>query len=516
MLPLNVFNDRVARHYEYMIDCAYNISLKKVEGTLSTFIYDIVGGHVRAQFDTSDFQVPLRVWGYDEDILNSLAPDSEEETEEETEEGADEDTDDEKYEEAVINFDVKNSPPHANVRMWLGISDILSNLYMAHNIRKPTRLLGTPTVRHVYESHVYKNFLAEQMFGEVKPLLAVIARYTPDYITADGVVYNCLNALDQKMIGIMCNEDYTAIRNYTAALYGKELKSPRLDQDTGRCIQDFDYAQLYVDIVAGSQYRHESLESEEIKRALHPHLQTDLLPGTLEYVLPGGIAARANAYAQKLYLELGLSDIQDDLVYVFRDRIFRDSLPADVIDSTPLEKLRVYMKLDMFHYNLDATFMQNQRYYIPNSIYQAVRWAQAEWTPDHVVPGLCTHWSVRMDALRSDAPTGDQALDLKPHPLGIFVESKAFRRSMVQALFLAYEFSHCPLFHQWHTWASFVSYYDRHWPLEIMIREHEYFNRVPPPAAPSAPSSSSSSSRTRSRRSDVVDTRRAQKARLGE
>ena len=360
-----------------------------------------------------------------------------------------------------IIFDVNSGPLPVEVHMWLGMSALLEKIYMAETILNSE-------IKIASVSRVYTNFLDARGDFKIHSLPSSITGYPDSYTTPfrrhTGAY--AWHKLRHAWKECSTHVDLQEIARYTAALFGYKKLRP---EDHGEIIE-LDYTRKCADIVAGYWYRRYLLESApQIKR----YLPDDVAGVILEYLQDEA----AHHGADKAKMSHGDGLLIPYVLYIFRDRLVRDALPADVTNSMPLEHLRTHGSDGL---------EKNQRYHIPHSVLVTSmerRGGRGGWESSRVRPGLYTNWSERMEALRSAVPPTEHVRPLQPHLLGMFVESEAFRESMVRSLFLAYEFAYCSLDRLvWdpkrvYKWGEFVDYYDKYWEVEIMTREHEYFNR---------------------------------------
>lgn len=321
--------------------------------------------------------------------------------------------------------------PQRAIWTWTGISEVLETAYLASTLVNRTFQALTSTL--------HRNFQDSQYPFEVQTLPGLeIGRY--DRVASNDRVVRELNSAWGDDWTVQDGDDILA---YMRSLFGNE--SPKSYVRNAR-LPMYDFAGFCEQLVAKYWHRRTSCELNK-------------------YLLPVlGLQTQHFCARDDITATLTQEDLIGYVLYIFRDRLVRDSLPSNVTDMALLERLT------------QAT-ARNQRYYIPpgwGSVHR--RWSQPEWTlPTKIVPGV--DWSIRMDALRSNAPPQHQALGLQPHDLGIFIESTACRHSLVKALFLAYEFRACPFYGGQHNWLDFVKYYDTYWIVEIMVREHEHMIR---------------------------------------
>lgn len=269
--------------------------------------------------------------------------------------------------------------------------------------------------------------------------------------------------------GFWTDADHNAFLNYTHALMMSRHGGDRPDQD-------WKFSDFCTMLATQHWYRHYSMWRVRRLAVLEDGGIIPAIADIIDNYMIASSESLANAKVTALFARgeqeeiFGIFDHGDRLHtyarYIFRDRLVRDSLSAEITDDSPLLKIRT----TKMRGRGASEWGDNYRYYIPTAVFGNAH-------PSRSVPAPGIHWSERMHALRSTAPPGGRP-ELPMYSLGIFVESEACRCNIVEALFLAYEFAWAPLNRRRHNWASFVRYYDTCWDAEIMVREHEYFNRV--------------------------------------
>ena len=389
---------------------------------------------------------------------------------------------------------------------WEGKSHILKSLYEAHRLQ--LRAGAVPAIT----SSLYTNFKTCQVEFEVDPLYNQLPPYDPPEYK--GITPEMEGGfLSQLRRGwgswlrfcYWSGADQTAVLEYTKTLTGQDVTGHNSDAQKPPSFlidlqpMEMGYLGFCFKLLVKHWYRQYAYQDKMKINALAP-LPADVCHYLFTFADDQPTATRAYEKCPERTPYETQKLLSDYALYIFRDRLVRDSLPADIKDSSQLELIRTTP-------GFDDEPLQNYRYYIPPALAPAALFHQSQRRRGGVCSstGPRVPWDLRMKALRTAThPDKDGPLDLQQHNPGIFVESAAFRDSMVKALFLAYEYRYCPLQYGEHDWKTFVRYYDRFWIAELMVREHEYCDRITP-----------NSSRRRPRSSGPSPTRTDRKARYG-
>ena len=390
----------LARRTKQEINFHHQITLGSISGGISDVVEFVYDQRICAQFARYNLHEPIavyeqvpshekRFWEGKSTILKSLC-------------------------------DARLGGPVDEKRFWEGKSTILQSLCDAHTLELSASQLLAPNFEA--PSSLYTNFRNARRAFVVERLYLLPPPYDPPVYDTTGVEQDF--ELEWRW-ETWTRADHAAILEYTQTLTGQKVTSLR------RLMRPLDFCHgLWL----RHWYRTFAYQEKMVFSAIHQHMLPDLVKGIRPYM------EDARILVEKKSADLSPRLLKAYALYIFRDRLVRDSLPADIKDLSLL----------------DSGY--NARYYSNPSI----------------------HWSSRMDALRSAAHPKDRARKLTRHDLGMFVESEAFRLSMTEALFLAYEYRYCEVYNTsgLYLWKSFIEYYDIFWVAELMVREHEHLQSL--------------------------------------